>query len=42
MMAEAPRGGEDCGGTCGGDCEDSPGPEVLARLGRGDLRTCRG
>ena len=39
-LAEAPGGGEDYGGTCGWDWEDSPGLEVLAHLGRGGLSTC--
>ena len=38
MLAEALGGGGDCGGTYGWDCEDSPGLEVLARLGEGGLR----
>ena len=42
MMVEALRGGGDCGGTCGCDCEDSLGPEVLAHLGGGGLRTSHG
>ena len=42
MLVEAPRGGGDYGGTCGCDCEDSPGPKVLARLGGGGLCTGRG
>ena len=39
MLAEAPRGGGDCGGTCSWDCKDSLGLEVPARLGRGGLLT---
>ena len=41
-LAEAPGGGGDYGGTCGWDCEDSLGLEVLACLGGGGLRTGRG
>ena len=42
MLAKAPEGGGDCGGTCGRDCEDSSGLEVLTFLGRGGLRFGRG
>ena len=42
MLAEAPGGGGDYGGTCGFDCEDSLRPEVLASLGGGGLRTGHG
>ena len=42
MLAEAPRGGGDYGGTYGFDCEDSLRPEVLASLGGGGLRTGHG
>ena len=41
VLVEAPRGGGDCGGTCGWNWEDSPGLEVLACLGGGDLSTGR-
>ena len=37
MLVEAPGGGGDYGGTRGEDCEVSPRPEVLARLGGGGL-----
>ena len=36
-LTEAPGGGGDYGGTYGWDWEDSLGPKVLARLGRGGL-----
>ena len=39
--AEALGGRGDCGVTCGWDWEDSPGPEVLPRLGGGSLSTGR-
>ena len=39
VLAEAPRGGGDCGGTYGWDWEDSPRLEVLARLGGGGMST---
>ena len=42
ILAEAPRGGGDGGGTCSCDCENSLEPEVLARLGGGGLRIGRG
>ena len=42
MLAEAPRGGGDCEGTCDCDCEDSLGLEVLAHFGKGGLRIGRG
>ena len=42
MLAKALGGGGHCGGICDYDCEDSSGPEVLARLGGGGLRTSRG
>ena len=42
MLVEAPGGGGDCGGTYSWDCEDSLGPEVLACLGGGGLRTGHG
>ena len=42
MLTEAPGSGGDDGGTCSCDCEDSPWPEVLVRLGGGGLRTSRG
>ena len=38
-LVEAPGGGGDYGGTYGWDWEDSPGPKVLARLGKGGLST---
>ena len=37
MLAEEPGGGGDYVCTFGCDCEDSPRPEVLARLGGGGL-----
>ena len=42
MLAEAPGGGGVYVCTCGCDCEDSPRPEVLARLGGGGLRIGHG
>ena len=39
MLAKAPGSGGDYGGTYGWDSGDSPRPEVLARLGGGDLST---
>ena len=37
MLGEALGGGGDWRGTCGWDCEDYSGPEVLARFGGGGL-----
>ena len=42
MLVEASGGGGDYRGTCGCDCEHSPRPEVLARLGGGGLCIGRG
>ena len=42
VMAKAPEGGGDYGGTFGWDWEDSPRPKVLALLGGGSMRTSRG
>ena len=42
MLAKAPEGGGDYGGTCGCDYEDSSGPKFLTCLGGGGLHTGRG